>query len=928
MRLQQKKFKINYYALAFAIPVVMMFTVMIIGGYEPFGNSRAILYSDEFHQYYPFYVAFRKALLSGNSLLYSWNVGMGMDYLALISYYLASPLNLLCVLVPESWTLEAFSLLMPVKLGLASLFFAIFLNKLFDKNDLSISLFGSFYGMCAWALAYQWNVMWLDSFAMLPLMALGTIWLLRDKRFVLYTVILFLSIFANYYIGLFVCIFVLLIFICYEICRWPGFRRFFSDLARIAIFTVIAIGMTAVLELPALAGLQTTQSSVNKFPTTFQLNIASENTLLGLAEAMCKVASNMSGALRPSFKEGLPNIYCGIGSMLLAFIFLTSKDIKLRDKICSVFLLLFFMVSFIIRQLDYIWHGMHFTNMIPYRFSFLYSFVILYMAYRAYLLRDRFKWWQIATAGILAVAIVAMSEDREKLHYLVYNAGFLILYLGTFIYGLAGKKPSVKADQNAVVQYPPEEDTIPQYQPEENTIPQYQPEEDTIAQYQLDQNAIAEYEAKVKKRQRISSLALSGIMALELVGNIVSFGIRFPATNITDYPKGTVDSEKVIEHMQLLEADTLFYRAETTHYQILNDGALNGYNGITTFTSSANVKVTEFMNALGYGAKNTYNRYAFEEGSPVSNLFLDLKYMIERDGNEAENSYFESIYSSGDVMLLRNRYYLPLGFLSNQELATLDWNVTDHFSFQNQLFTAATGVSEDVWSMMNNYTITAEDVTLDQNDGEWNCSYSGAKKDSAIVYEFTADRDGYMCLGLNLTDRNSYTVSKNGEQLYSETLSLPQMIAVSDVKVGDTIQVRLTCKEDEEGKMYVIGAIMDPEVFRTGYDVLAASTLELTSFSDTLVEGTIECDRNGLLYTSIPQNGNWSVYVDNQEVEPTLIGDAMIGVYLTEGGHDLRFEYKNEAFSYGWKISLACLMCFVIALLVYKPNKKIGKYEK
>ena len=50
------------------------------------------------------------------------DTGMGMDYLGLISYYLASPLNFLSILVPEKWLLEFFSLLMPVKLGLAGLF--------------------------------------------------------------------------------------------------------------------------------------------------------------------------------------------------------------------------------------------------------------------------------------------------------------------------------------------------------------------------------------------------------------------------------------------------------------------------------------------------------------------------------------------------------------------------------------------------------------------------------------------------------------------------------------------------------------------------------------------------------------------------------------------------------------------------------------
>ena len=365
------KIKWNYLLIAFLLPFLGMLTVMLLSRYEPFGHY-SMLYSDMYHQYFPFFVAFREALRGGHSLLYTWSVGMGMDYLGLISYYLASPLNLFSVLVPESWTLEFFSLLMPVKLGLASLFFAVFLKNMFHRNDLSIALFGGFYGLCAWALGYQWNVMWLDTFALLPLVALGTVKLIQEKKFVLYTLTLFLSVYANYYIGFFTCIFVFLLFFSVEICRWRGWKVFFRDLCRIALFSILAIGMTAILELPALAALGDTQSSVNKFPTGFRLNIASDHTFLGLLDAMRQVAGNMGGAIEPTFKEGLPNLYCGVGSILLAILFLMSEDVKLRDKLCCVFLLLFFNVSFIIRQLDYIWHGFHFTNMIPYRFSFLY----------------------------------------------------------------------------------------------------------------------------------------------------------------------------------------------------------------------------------------------------------------------------------------------------------------------------------------------------------------------------------------------------------------------------------------------------------------------------------------------------------------------------------------------------------------------------
>ena len=184
-------------------------------------------------------------------------------------------------------------------------------------------------------------------------------------------------------------------------------------------------------------------------------------------------------------------------------------------------------------------------------------------------------------------------------------------------------------------------------------------------------------------------------------------------------------------------------------------------------------------------------------------------------------------------------------------------------------------------------------------------------------------------MDLNLSKKNAYTVSKNGEDLYSESYSLPQMIAVSQVEPGDTIEVRFTCKKDENGTINVNACLLDEDLFRQAYDVLNASTMELTTFKNTLVEGTIDCNRDGLLYTSIPQDGNWRAAVDGKEVEIILVGDAMVAVPLTAGAHTVTFTYHNAAFSLGWKITLGCLLIFlVLSLIHYRPERKKGKYEK
>ena len=886
------RIKWNYTALAFGLPLLGMLINMLIRGSEPFGKY-TMLYSDMYHQYYPFFVQFRRALLSGDSLLYSWSVGMGMDYLGLVSYYLASPLNLLSVLVPEGILLEFYCLLMPIKLGFAGMFFAIFLKKLFRKDDFSISLFGTFYAYCAWALGYQWNIMWLDTFALLPLVALGTVSLLKDRKFVLYTLTLFLSVFANYYIGFFTCIFVLLLFICYQICRWKGFKKFFADLVIIGIFSALAIGMTAVLSLPALAALQTTQSSVNTFPTGFRLNIVSEHNWKGLLDAMRQVAGNMNGGLETTFKEGLPNLYCGVGTIVFAFLFLTCRKVKVRDKICAVLLLLFFAASFVIRQLDYVWHGFHFPNMIPYRFSFLYSFVMLYMAYRAWLLRHKFRLWQIIVAAVLSVGIALCGNDLTDPVYLAFNGVFLLLYLAVLLFA----QFPLKTDRTA---------------------------EPEVRQQRQQQR---------KYRQNLSGSILFGIMTLELIMNMINFSVCFPSTGVSNYPQGTTYAASMIRYMKERESDTLFYRAEVTHAQTLNDGALNGYNGISTFTSSANVRVTEFMEALGYGAKNTYNRYCFEESSPVANLFLDLKYMIEREGKDKSNACFEEVHSFGSVQLLKNTAYLPLGFLADAQLINVDFNTTNNnFSFQNTLLQSASGITGDVWQMLtgSQLDISGTDVNITSKTNTGYCAYTTTEATGGtLVYRYTANREGLVCIDLDLSKRNNFSVWKNGIELYSETYSLPQMLSVCDVVKGDVVEIHLTCNSNENGTVRINCGVLNEDRFRLAYERLAASTLELTEFRNTYIAGTINCNRDGVLYTSIPQDGNWTATVDGHPAQIVLIGECMSGLLLSEGYHEITFTYHNKAFSLGWKITLACFLFFgLLYLAFYRPKRKRGKYER
>ena len=226
-----------------------------------------------------------------------------------------------------------------------------------------------------------------------------------------------------------------------------------------------------------------------------------------------------------------------------------------------------------------------------------------------------------------------------------------------------------------------------------------------------------------------------------------------------------------------------------------------------------------------------------------------------------------------------------------------------------------------------NLTIEGVGADLTNQNASGYCAYTANQQNAYVVYTYQVDHSGFMCISVDLPKRNDVQIWVNDELRYSEAITLPQMLAVGDISVGDVVQLKMPCKtQDESSTMAISAAVLDEQQFASCYDVLSASTLELTKFGNTEVAGTITCDRDGLLYTSIPQNGNWYAEVDGKKVETLTVGDAMVALMLDEGTHEVYFYYDNWAFALGWKISVLCAAVFVA--LIYWDKFKYAKKGK
>ena len=132
----------------------------------------------------------------------------------------------------------------------------------------------------------------------------------------------------------------------------------------------------------------------------------------------------------------------------------------------------------------------------------------------------------------------------------------------------------------------------------------------------------------------------------------------------------------------------------------------------------------------------------------------------------------------------------------------------------------------------------------------------------------------------------------------------------------------------QKGTVRVQVAGLDKRVYQEIIEKLNKSQLEHILMSETKLDGDIESKEDGILMTSIPDNG-WWVYIDGVRKKPVAVMNGMIGVPITTGKHIVHLEYHTPGLMLGLIISLSSisLLCILYASEKLEPKKK-GKKRK
>ena len=137
--------------------------------------------------------------------------------------------------------------------------------------------------------------------------------------------------------------------------------------------------------------------------------------------------------------------------------------------------------------------------------------------------------------------------------------------------------------------------------------------------------------------------------------------------------------------------------------------------------------------------------------------------------------------------------------------------------------------------------------------------------------------------------------------------------------------ISITYKDGNETPVPVRVYTCTDEEYQKVYDKLAESQLDAT-VSGNKVSGIIDVKEAGTLLLTIPYDEGWNIKVDGQKTSAYRVGEALTGIDLGEGTHEISMVFVPEGWNMGCIISLVCVALFILSCLAdrYLDKRKLS----
>ena len=870
----------NQMWLSFLFPALILLVSYFIFGVWPCGEE-SVLSLDLNGQYVYYYDHMYDVLYGGESIFYSWSRNLSGEWMGIIGYYLGSPFNYIVWLFPRNAILEGLLTMMCVKVGAIGFAMSVYLSRAKGFKKLTVIIFSISYALCAYTLVQTMNPMWLDGVMALPIICLGIERFVDTGRFRLLVAAWVYAFVTCFYIGYMLAIFSVIYYMLYMIITKSSTarERFFTKSVQILGLGVTAVMISAFMIIPVYESL-----SYGKFEFSVPDYSLREN--FPLIELLDKLLPNSYDTVRMT---GLPFLYCGVITVLLLPAYFFCKKIRRSERIGYAAVMMLLILCMYIRPIDMMWHGGQLPNWLPYRYSFILSFLMVVCAATVF---ERIKEIDSKVIGLTCfgwLAIMVYQENADNFVSDLNNGRDTLDNFSTII-------PAM------IILF---------------TL--------TALLVQLKKNFNLDLR---RNRTRLFSVILISVIASEALYNTVG-QISTQDTDITYSNHDTyVDYiPKLRETVnEIKENDDGFYRIEKLFFRTVNDPSAVNMYGLSHSSSTLNAKPIELLKRLGFTARSHYTRYS--GATLITSSLFGVKYELSTDNNETSE-----VRRGKPIYVTENEYAMPICYLSSTRV--LDQTLTQYDPFTAQTEMINSIIDEDYlyYTRIYDVDLRTENVTQGKTtDGHHSFKVVTSGSTASLTYDFTVPKSGKLYMYLPSTYERQVDVSVNGisQGKYFEGDN-NNMKLMGEFEENEDVTIVLTLTKSDLYFREAEFAVVNEDSVRYALNELKEQNkgTVCTKPTSTSVKTQVNCDGEKVLLTTIPNEKGWSVYVDGVKTEYAEVLESLIAVPLSQGQHTVEMKFVTAGYPAAVIITIAGIIIFIgIIILWLKRNPEDREKRK
>ncbi|WP_321385915.1 YfhO family protein [uncultured Enterococcus sp.] len=834
--------------LSFLIPLAVMGVVYALNDIY-LGSDRMILASDSYSQYSNFHASFNSMLRGEQSIFYTWYGSLGLNYWSFSAYYLNSLFTPLVLFFNNNAMADAIYVITLIKFGCIGVSFWVFSNHTFKKMGSWYQLsFSVAYALMGYAVAYSEVIMWLDTFVYLPLIILG-IHRVMDERKPLILFVGYLALFlSNFYMAFMVGLFS---FMYFWLRLFTDTKRYKKSILCYLVTSLLAGGASMLTILPTIFDLTNNGEGLDALNSFWTRDT-------GIWDFVVK---NMVAVYDTSKYGSAPFIYIGLVPLLFAIYYFSTKKVPLRDKLLYSVLLLLVVASVYIDPLNLLWHGLHSPNMFLFRFSFLFSFMVILLGGYGF---ERFEKEDtnqlvniILVLGGLFLAAVLLS-NKKRYDYitdfsLYVTVGFLVLILVLLLLRSKGYLNKLLPILFLLLM---------------------------VAEAGINADAL-------------------------IIGIGTEWG--YPTDSAFDYDERSEEIRTLVNETK--EQNDHFFRLENLDRLTLNDSFRFGYSGVSMFSSIRNRHSSAYLNNLGYRSLGSNLNIKYENNTLLMDSLLGIKYNLSK--TDIMKFGYEKVGEQGAYSLYENKYALPLGILTDDEIFE-----TDAIKSQVGLFNYLSEEEEEMTRAVEARQVTTENITEAVSGNQVTYTGTSMTEPKKIVWEVfvPAKQQAYLSMypsTFSYMEDCTVEWTVNGITRSSPLSSTGQYYNLGYYEEGTTVSVTVNFTGTRIVNLFKPDVLLiDTQKFERAVEKINQKGIAL-EVSGRKAKAEVALEKEQVLFTTIPYDAGWKAYIDGKEVKMPNLNKAFLTLSIPEGAHTIEFVFLPQGFTLGAILFVGCIVLFL-----------------